>query len=272
MSIVFEPGGRLATLQVTARAAAMLASRDLRTRYARSYLGMLWFLLTPVSMLAIYWGVFGLALGVSWPGPQTTGPIGFILPFTVGLTVYLFVAEIVTSSLPLFYNKRNFVKRSPFSIWSIWLSNYFRCCFLASFNLVLLLLLTIWYGRLTTVGLAYAIPVIVGILLVAAALSMIMSALGAFLADLANIAQTMLRILFYSAPITYPISLIPERWQPLLWANPLTSMIEPLREALVFGTAPAAAPTIAVLAIGGLATLLSAWLFDRASTAIPDVV
>lgn len=41
-----------------------LAFKTLESRYARSALGLVWLLLTPLATMMIYWGVFGLVLCV----------------------------------------------------------------------------------------------------------------------------------------------------------------------------------------------------------------
>ena len=253
-----------------------LARRDLAAKYRRSMIGSLWLVLTPLCLLGIYSVIFGGIFGVSWrmPVPHGAGAdnVGFVLPFFVGLAVYLTLSDIVNSSSVLFASKRTFVVKSPFPIWVLWLANLFRAGVHAAVLAVLVLALALVQGRLGAAGLSLAFA---GLLLCAVfmvALSLLLAALGPFIGDISEAMRLLLRVLFYATPITYPLALVPLPWRDWMWLNPLTCMVELLRDPIVFGTAPPAH----VLGLFALASVLlaalSAWIFARVKGVIADVV
>lgn len=254
------------------RLAADLAVRDLRDRFAGSLLGLGWLLLTPAAYLGIYWFVFGQVLRLGWPGAGEGGGEGFLLPFFTGLVVYLFLVDLTLSSVTLFASRRDYVRRAPFPIWVLWLANLLRSGAAAAVSLALLLVLALAQRRLGFEGLAWALPALGLIVLFLGATSLALALLGAFIADLVEVLRVATRVLFYAAPIGYPLSLVPEDWRALLWLNPLTLMVEPLRAAVVFDAAPAGLPMLAL----GLATLgmglLARWLYLRLAGIVADVV
>jgi lipopolysaccharide transport system permease protein len=81
-----------------------------------------------------------------------------------------------------------------------------------------------------------------------------------------------MRVLFYASPITYPMLNVPENYQALLWINPLTSMIEPFRNSILY---PESSQNIrlAIFLIVGVAVSLTAWwMYHRLRGVMSDVV
>ena len=265
---------RSASWQGNLQLAWDLARRDLASKYRRSLMGVVWLVLTPLGLLGIYSLVFGHIFGVSWPAPAglAHAPAGFVLPFFVGLSIYLVLSDVVNSSTSLYASKRTYVVKSPFPLWVLWASNLLRAMVHAAVYLGLVLVLALAQQRLTFTGLAW---LLVGLVLCGgfiAALSLLLSALGPFIGDISEAMRLLLRVLFYATPITYPLTLVPQPWRDWMWLNPLTDMVELLRNPVVFGQAPPAA------ALGGfaLASLVLAaiafWVFGRVKGVVSDVV
>jgi lipopolysaccharide transport system permease protein len=103
-------------------------------------------------------------------------------------------------------------------------------------------------------------------------LSLLLAALGPFIGDISEAMRLLLRVLFYATPITYPLSLVPEAWRGWMWLNPLTCMVELLRNPVVFGSLAPASPTLVFLGGAALLAALSFWVFRRVSGVISDVV
>lgn len=252
-----------------------LARRDLEAKYRRSVLGPFWLVLTPLCLLGIYSLVFGQIFGISWPaGPHAPakGGVGFVLPFFVGLVSYLLLSDAVNSSASLFASKRTFVVKSPFPIWVLWLSNLERALVHGAISLFLLLVLAIAQQRLSVTGVIWLVPALVMCVAFVSALSLLLAALGPFVGDISEAVRLLLRVLFYATPITYPLSLVPQPFRDLMWLNPLTCMVELLRNPIVFGQ-PAPAVAMAGFAVGtALLAMVAAWIFSRVKGVVSDVV
>jgi lipopolysaccharide transport system permease protein len=228
--------------------------------------------MTPVALLSIYGIVFGVVLKVRWPSLPDGTPVGFIVPFFCGLSVYLFFSDIVSSSSSVFNSKRNFVKKSPFPLWVLWLSNFLRACIQSGVYIIVTLFVAAVIGVLTFIGLLYALATIVPLIAFCAALSLILSLLSPFLGDINEAVRVVLRLMFYGAPVTYPLAIVPEKWQFLFWLNPLTHMIEPLRDAVVYGQLMFPAQLV-IFAVVTIVVMFGAiWLFARVESAVPDVI
>ena len=74
-------------------------------------------------------------------------------------------------------------------------------------------------------------------MLTAAGLGMWMTALAVQYRDVKYGLNFAVQLLMYAAPVVYPASLIPERWQLAYALNPMVGVIEGFRAALL-GTGP----------------------------------
>jgi lipopolysaccharide transport system permease protein len=254
------------------RLSADIAMRDLEAKYKRSSIGLLWLIVTPLAMLGIYWMVFGVVLNISWQHPLTQERAGFIFPFFIGLVFYLFVTDIVMSSANLFLSKRTYVIKASFPIGVLWLANMMRAGAHTTVNLAILFLLALSHRHISMTGFFWMLAGLTSGLLFVCALSLLLSCLGPFIGDISESAQLILRVLFYTAPVTYPIEIVPEQYRVFLWLNPLTHLIEPVRRAMVFGRAPDLTLMLLFIFFSGLMLGLSIWIFQRTRGVIADVV
>ena len=236
-------------------------------------IGPFWLLLTPMALMGIYWLIFGKIFGVEWKIPHNPSEhVGFLLPFFVGLLIYLTVSDLVNSSSVLFAAKRTYVVKSPFPIWVLWVANLMRAGIHATVLFGLLVALAVLQQRLTVNGVLWVLPSLVAIGIFMCGTSLLLASLGPFIGDISEAMRLVLRVLFYATPITYPITLVPEQWRDLVLLNPLASMVEILRLPIVFGTSPAIKLLIIFSIASIILLLLSVWIFKRVKGVISDVV
>ncbi|MDH4083361.1 MAG: ABC transporter permease [Nitrospira sp.] len=251
-----------------------LARRDLSAKYRRSAMGWVWLILTPLCLLGIYSLVFGHFFGIEWKIPHLGGAVGvgFALPFFVGLSVYLVLSDVVNSSTVLFASKRTYVVKSPFPLWVIWLANLLRAAVHAGVALFLVLALALLQQRLTFFGLCWMAIGLVCCGVFVSGLSLLLAALGPFVGDVSEAFRLLLRVLFYATPITYPMTLVPQPYHDWMWLNPLTSMVELLREPIVFGQMLPLYVYGIVFASSLLLFGIALWVFQQVKGVISDVV
>nr|WP_281720655.1 ABC transporter permease [Nitrosomonas nitrosa] len=251
-----------------------LACRDLSAKYRRSALGWVWLILTPLCLLGIYSLVFGGIFGIEWQIPHLGGTVGvgFALPFFVGLSVYLALSDVVNSSTVLFASQRTYVIKSSFPLWVLWLANLLRVAVHASVALLLVLALAMLQHRLTFFGLGWMVIGLFCCGMFASGLSLLLAALGPFIGDVSEAFRLLLRVLFYATPITYPITLVPQPYRSWMWLNPLASMVELMREPIVFGKMLPLGTVGVFVASSLLLFGVALWVFQRVKGVISDVV
>lgn len=249
-----------------------LARRDLQAKYKRSFLGIFWMVLTPLCLLTVYTVVFGGILKVSWNEPGTNISVGFVLPFFIGLSIYLLVSDIVNSSTVVYASKRTYVVKSPFPLWVIWLANLMRAYVHGVIYAVMVLILCVFYSVIELQSIGWAFVLLLLSVTIISAVSLILSVVGPFIGDISEAVRLLMRVLFYAAPISYPVSMAPEAYRFILWLNPLTVIVEPLREALVFGKGPSMVVFLSLSVSAVLLSVFAVWLFNRIKGVVADVV
>jgi lipopolysaccharide transport system permease protein len=80
--------------------------------------------------------------------------------------------------------------------------------------------------------------VILPLILLILGLSWMLSALGVYMRDVNQGITMVTMVLLFLAPIFYPLSMVPERLQHWIFLNPLTLMVEQVREVVILGVFP----------------------------------
>ena len=100
-------------------------------------------------------------------------------------------------------------------------------------GLVVLGCLMAWYRIVPTWG-TLLLPLFVGVMvLTASGLGMWLTALAVQYRDVKHAMNFVVQILMYAAPVVYPASLIPTRYQLIYALNPMVGVIEGFRAALL---------------------------------------
>lgn len=249
-----------------------LSEREVLGRYRGSMLGLAWSFFQPLAMLAIYTFVFSKVFKAKWGTIDHGGSLGFAINLFAGLIVFNLTAECLTKAPTLILTNPNYVKKVIFPLETLTFVNLAGAAFHAGASLLVLFLFQlIAFGSipLTVLWLPLVwIPLLLGCL----AATWILSALGVYLRDIGQVIGVAVSMLMFLSPIFYPISALPERWQPWLYLSPLTHVIEQTRRVLVEGTAP----TASYLLIGSILSIGAAELafrgFQRARKGFADVL
>jgi lipopolysaccharide transport system permease protein len=249
-----------------------LAHRDIAGRYGNSIGGFLWLVITPVSFAGIYWMVFGYFLHLKWVNPATGAQVPYLVPLFAGLATYLMFTDVIMSSLSTFRLKREYVRRAAVPIWVLWLSTLMRVAVGSAVNFLVLAAMALFAGLISLDSLAVILQALLLVVVAATALSLFLSLLGPFFKDLDELSRILLRVLFYTSPITYPLTTVPPRFVGYMWANPLTVLVEAVRNSFVFGLAPSPLSYVVMFAFSLALFGVGIWLYSRLKGPIVDVV
>ncbi len=248
-----------------------LARRKIEARYRGSILGLIWVLIQPLLMLAIYAFVFGTVLGSRWPLAQV-GDAPFALVLFSGMVLYSVFSECVNEAPNLMLANEIHIKQMRFPIEILpWVS---LVAALFGFSINLALLVAFYFFAVGPPPLALLwIPLILAPLaLMTLGVTWMFSWAGVFLRDLNQIAGILTTALLFLSPVFYTIERIPESLRPLYALNPFVPLIESFRGALFANRFP---DNPGLLAVGAGAWAV-AWLgyigFMRTKKGFADVL
>jgi lipopolysaccharide transport system permease protein len=243
-----------------------LVAHDLRSRVAGSGLGPLWHALRPLGLLAIYTFVFYGVLKVEPTGAYAGLPYWHW--FVAGMAPWLYLQESLARAPGLLAEYRVLARQGQLGPLMVNLVGLGSALLSHAIWLGLLVGLGLWDGRLQGLGLALAL---LHLGLLALALNLLVSALGAFLRDLDLGIGLLLSAAYFATPVVYPAERLPPGFSWLAEANPIAWVVEAYRSALLDGPWPSPGLLLARLALLGALAAAALALTRRLAPALKDL-
>jgi len=250
-----------------------LTCRDVAGRYRGSAIGWGWTFLTPLLMLAVYTFVFSQVFKARWGGTGgDSGPIGFAMNLFAGLIAFNLCSESVCRAPDLIVSQPNYVKKVIFPLEVLPAVSVAAATIHAMSSLgILAIFLLITRGGIPHT--AVLLPLVwTPLVLASLAISWILAATGVYLRDLAQVTGVTMSMLLFLSAVFYPLSALPERWQPVMRLNPLAIIIEQTRRVTLEGVLPDSS----YIFIGTLMAVILCELayrgFQRARAGFADVL
>ena len=99
-----------------------------------------------------------------------------------------------------------------------------------------------------------------------------LSALGVYLRDISQLVGIFTTALMFLSPIFYPITALPESYQRIMLFNPLTSVIESIRDILFWGRLPDMTILLLFFIVALLIAFLGFAFFQKTRKGFADVL
>lgn len=229
-----------------------LVQKELRGKYKGSVLGFLWSLLIPLFQLIIYTIVFSVFM--------RSDIEQFYIFLFVALIPWLFFNNCISGGATSIIQQKNLVEKIYFPRMVLPLA-YAVSSFinmLLSFIIVFAALFISGVGvRLSVLWYLPVIMLIEFVMGIGGAL--LFSALTIYFRDLEYILGIVTMAWMYMTPILYPIDMVPEQIRPILYYNPMTSVIIAFRDILYYQQAPDMV-TLLYAVVWGIVMLVLGWL------------
>jgi lipopolysaccharide transport system permease protein len=248
-----------------------LTERDVVGRYRGSFIGVVWSLVTPLILLAIYTLVFSGVFKARW-GVERESTSDFALVLFSGLMVFNIFGESVARAPQILAAHTNYVKRIVFPLEILPAvvigSALFHFC--TSF--------LIWcVAHLLLRGLPpptiFLLPgIIAPLLLLTLGIAWFFASLGIYVRDLQQIASLVVSALLFGSPVFYPLSSLPPRFQTIMAFNPLAMVVEQTRGVMLWGTVPSLAEYLGLLSFALLVSACGFAWFQLTRRGFADVV
>ncbi len=248
-----------------------LTRREIQGRYKGSFVGIFWSLLIPICMLTVYTFVFSVVFKARWTsGTESTTEYALLL--FAGLMVFNLLSDCLSKAPALILNNANFVKKVIFPLeilpWINFLTALFHFCIGLSVWLIAYALLiatprwTVFWAPVVAMPLALFIM----------GLSWALSALGVFVRDINQFIGIALTVMMFVSPIFYPMTALPENYRIFLQINPLSPIIEMMRDALYFGHPPKITTWVILMSGSFLISWAGFAMFQKTRKGFSDVL
>jgi lipopolysaccharide transport system permease protein len=213
-----------------------LARRELQARYKGSALGLLWALLTPAVMIAIFTFIFAGIFGARFT--TNSSHWDYALYLYCGLLPWTMLQETIQQSAGTIISHANLVKRVVFPLETLPVAQTLAALGNQLFGTVVLLVAMLIIRRHLPATAVLFPVLLIPQLMFALGAAWLIASLGVFLRDIAQGINLALMTWMYLTPIIYPESIVPERFRHLISYNPLTALVSSYRRVLLDGYLP----------------------------------
>ena len=214
-----------------------LTKREVLGRYRGASFGLVWALLGPLMVVAVYSFAFGEILRSRWPGVGEDGA-NFALVLFAGLIVHGLFAECLARAPRLIVNRPSYVTKLIFPLeimpWPMLLSALFH----VAMNFVVFVLMHLVLAGPVPLTI-FLLPVVLFPLVVfLAGLAWFLSALGVYFRDINEITGPVSTAMLFLSSAMIPVQSLPASYQRIFHLNPLTFIIDQVRNVALWGVLP----------------------------------
>ncbi|WP_211749577.1 ABC transporter permease [Paenibacillus sp. Marseille-Q4541] len=205
-----------------------LARNDFKTKYASSYLGVIWGFIHPLLTIATYWFVFQVGLRSG-----DVAEVPFILWFIAGIIPWFFFSDAFSGATNVLSEYSYLVKKVVFKIELLPSVKIVSALFVQLFFIGFIFVVYSFYGYypdLYNLQLFYYIVCLVFLLF---SLTILTSAVVLFFKDLNQIIAIILQMGFWFTPIGWSTSMLSDFWAFIFKLNPMYYIVQGYRDSFI---------------------------------------
>jgi lipopolysaccharide transport system permease protein len=241
-----------------------LVWRDVKVRYKQTVLGIGWSVLQPFLAMVVFTIFFGRLAKMPSDGvPYPLFSLAALVPWTY------FAAAASNGSTSLVGNQ-HLLAKVYFPRVLVPLAAVLMPAVDLAVSFTMLLVLMAWYHVIPTAA-VLLLPLYVALgISTAFAVTLWTSGLSVRYRDARYVLPFIIQIWLFVTPVAYPASLVPERWRLLYALNPMASVVEGFRSALL-GTAGPGSMIVVALVVVAAALASGAAYFRSVEGSIVDL-
>lgn len=202
-----------------------LISRDIKIKYRKSVLGVLWTLLNPLLMMIVLSVVFSNLFKFDIEN--------FPLYLLSGQIIFNFYNDATSTAMSAIIGNAALIKKVYVPKYLFVLSRVFSSFInlMASFTALILVMLATRAELHWTVLLS-VIPLFL-LMVLSLGIGLILSALTVKFRDIMHLYSVFTTVLLYLTPVIYPMSILPDWLSKIVLLNPLTTILMMFRDVMI---------------------------------------
>ena len=207
-----------------------MVNRNIKSKYDRSFFGMGWTLLSPLSLAAIYYVVFKKIMNVH---------MDHYLPFILsGVLPWAFFSQCVLEGMNSIVDSQGLVTKIPLPLQVLPFVNIITNFITLSASIPVIVLVSLFQGvpwgwHTLLVFYFYA-----QLFLLAYAFALVLSVGLVFFRDLRHAMTLLLQVWFFATPTVYSFAMVPPQYRVFLHLNPVADVISGLHTIFTDGVLP----------------------------------
>lgn len=209
---------------------SQLVSRDFKSKYKRSALGVLWSFLNPLMTMTVQFLVFSTLFA--------SGSKNYPVYLLSGVICFNFFSEVTNMCLTSITGNSNLINKVYVPRYIFPLSRTISSGINLLIALVPLMLVTLIMRIKLTFATILLFYFLICLVIFSLGVGMFLAAMMVFFRDLQFLWSVITQIWLYATPIFYTAEIIPEKYRFVIRFNPLYHFIGNLRKCLMDGVSP----------------------------------
>ncbi len=236
---------------------------DLKNRYQNTTLGFFWSILSPFFLAMVLYAVFRHV----FPHDEN-----FAINLLVGIMAWRFFHYGTTAALNSVVEKTSLVTKVFLPRQILVLSKSLSS--LVSSMLEFLVLVPVIFVLLRHIPVTMLLFPVIHVLYFCLifGIGLFLSALFVYFRDINQIWEVLLNVLFFTSPIIYPLSQVPDTLMPYYMFNPITRLITIYRDVMIAGKLPSIDSLIVVISFCAIALLVGSFTFGKLQRRFAEVI
>lgn len=229
--------------------------KEIRGKYKKSFLGILWSFLNPLLMLMVYAIIFPIIL----KSPEKN----YVMFLMTALIPWTFFTTVITQGASTVIANGNILKKVyfpreilPISTVTSGLINFLISCIIIFIFLII-----------TGIGFSKYIILLPFVIIIEYLLLLgivfILSSITVYLRDLEHIIGVVIQALFYGTPIVYSLSTIPQQFMWVFKLNPMAYIVQGYRDILYYQTMPDVSGLLMILGLSIVLVIIGYHVFNH---------
>lgn len=240
--------------------------REFTIRYRQSIFGILWAILQPLSMMALFTFIFSYILKLKVAEyPHTVF-------FYSGLLPWVFFSSSLNYSIPSLTNHYGLITKIYFPREILPLSGIFVAFIDYLIAGLVFAAILMAYKIHITWNIFWVIPLFALLFFFTISVSLFLASLNVYYRDVKLATAFIVQLWFFASPVMYSIDQLPMKFKIILFFNPLTFIIENMRRCIIEAREVVLWQLIFVSIIISIFYYLSYKFFIKTERAFADVI
>lgn len=237
-----------------------LVSREIKRKYSRSKLGIVWSVLNPLLSMA----VLSLIFSTMFRKSIENYPIYYL----TGLVIWNFFTTATNTAMTALADNQALIlqvklPKSVFPLSRVVTAFVNFLYSLAAYGFMLLV-----FNIPVRSSMLFFPVIIVFVFMFSLGIGCILSVLYVFFGDIRHLYGVALTLWMYLSALFYPLELLPPAMQSFIWQNPVYNFIAAARDCVLYGRVPAAAVILRMAVWGTAVFAAGIFVFEKSQNKI----
>lgn len=241
-----------------------LVSREVKRKYARSNLGIVWSVLNPLLSMAVLSMIFSTMFKRSIEN--------FPIYYLTGNILWVFFSSATNSAMTVFVDNRNLLLKVKLSKQTFVLSRVLTALTNLGYTCIAYILMLIVFRIEPSIYMLLLPVPVLFLTLFSMGMGFLLSIAYVFFADIKYLYSVLLTLWMYMSAIFYPVENIAPTMQKIIKMNPIYAYISFSRECVLYRTVPNVSVWVKMILWGVGMFLIGYYVFKKKENTVMQKV